>query len=101
MSILDDWEPPSLARKAHTNLYGLKLGRQTNRAKCAQARADWIKANPKVGLWTILRDLGSPAGGAAFIACRCACGTERNVYYDSLRRGKSKGCGNCHRKKRK
>lgn len=43
------------------------------------------------GLWTVL----SYAGGTAWV-CRCACGSEKSVAGDSLRRGLSTNCRKGH-----
>jgi hypothetical protein len=44
------------------------------------------------GNWTVIRHVPS-MGGIAHVLCRCACGTERNVQLNRIRRGASKSCG--------
>lgn len=45
------------------------------------------------GLWTVLRQAESDKSGRKRFICRCACGKERRVSADNLRRGKSTSCG--------
>lgn len=45
------------------------------------------------GKWTVLHKAGNTKGGGAVWACRCDCGTERNVLGSDLRRGASASCG--------
>lgn len=42
------------------------------------------------GRWTVLRRSSKQSG---YIVCRCECGTEKEVLYSSLIKGKSKSCG--------
>lgn len=44
------------------------------------------------GRWSVIRQNGNRAGGAALWLCRCVCGTERTVAGSDLRSGKSSGC---------
>lgn len=47
------------------------------------------------GRWTVLEVIERPKGSKPrrWIRCQCACGTERNVNEDNLKRGLSKSCG--------
>jgi hypothetical protein len=84
----------------YTKRQARSYGGKRRKAVYAQERAVWIAEHPKIGLWTLLRDLGSPSATVAYIACRCACGVERDVAYASLRHGRSHSCGNCNRGKK-
>ena len=44
-------------------------------------------------LWTVLGEAGRNKRGQRYVLCRCVCGVERKVMWDSIRRGLSKGCG--------
>ena len=44
-------------------------------------------------LWIVIGEAGRNARGQRYVMCRCVCGTERKVAWDSIRRGLSKGCG--------
>lgn len=48
----------------------------------------------RVGRWTVLREIRK--NGKLYYECRCDCGTAREVYSGSLRKGVSLSCG-CHR----
>lgn len=41
------------------------------------------------GQWTVIGDGNKPS----YLLCRCKCGTEREVYWPSLKNGKSRSCG--------
>ena len=42
------------------------------------------------GRWTVL---STPATKRRYVLCRCACGTEREVWASNLRSGISENCG--------
>jgi hypothetical protein len=47
----------------------------------------------RFGLWLVLRKAGNESRGGALWACRCDCGTQRNVRGTDLRKRKSVSCG--------
>ena len=44
-------------------------------------------------LWTVLGEAGRSKRNQRYVLCRCVCGTERRVMWDSIRKGVSKSCG--------
>jgi hypothetical protein len=55
-----------------------------------EKREQFIERNPRIGRWTLVRDLG-----CRHCLCRCECGIERPVAWASLRSGVSAGCQSC------
>lgn len=49
-----------------------------------------------INKWTILEDLGCIRGtGRRMVKCRCSCGLETTVNWQTLKRGTSKSCKHC------
>lgn len=54
-----------------------------------------IEIGAQYGSWTLLQEHYRATQKHRAMLCRCACGTERIVRLDALRRGSTAGCG-CH-----
>ena len=50
------------------------------------------------GKWTIVSEIGYNDSGHLKVKAKCECGTEKEVWYSLLKRGKSKCCGKCNSK---
>ena len=60
---------------------------------CGCAKSDPSRfIGEKYGEWEVIGDL-IQEGKRRYLPCRCSCGEERNVNYESLRKGKSKSSG--------
>ncbi len=55
--------------------------------------------NEKFGNWTVIQEPFRKPNYSLYCLCRCKCGTERIVDFQSLKRGKTNSCG-CQRKTR-
>ncbi len=51
------------------------------------------------GRWKVIRE-GKPGRNDKYVVCKCACGTEKEVRFSTLRKGESTSCGCTAREER-
>lgn len=58
-----------------------------------------VELGEKFGKWEVINEsIIRKYGGKAYISCKCECGLEKEVSYNSLKRKESEGCRSCQNK---
>jgi len=76
------------------SLGSLREGGSHGCKKCVHQTEGTLKVGDVVGEWALVADTGRRKNNPYFL-CRCSCGSEEEVCYSSLRRGKSLRCTRC------
>lgn len=79
----------------------LKKGRTKQCAECSRNNARYRHLsldNTKIGKWFVIKEAPSKFGSKRYL-CKCDCGKQKEIYAQTLRHGKSRGCIDCRNKK--